>query len=102
MSQAQQDVGRAVVTPPGDVVASSLEAFRQNLLEQIEAGCRDLVIDLANVEVIDSRGLAVFMLCHKTLHKLGGQLTVVAANGELRQLFRVMRMDQHIGVVEKL
>jgi len=89
------------IAPAGNIVASHTEEFRESLLRQIEQGHRDLVIQLDHVEVIDSRGLAVFELCHQTLAGLGGSLTVVTSNRDLLHLFRVTRLNQHFTVCER-
>jgi anti-anti-sigma factor len=91
-----------VVTPARNIVASFLDEFRKELQEVLDGGCRELTIDLKNVEIIDSRGLAVFMLCHNSLARVDGHLRVVTQNEDLRHLFHVMRLDQHITVTDQL
>ncbi len=72
--------------------------FRQELQELVESGTINMTIDLAGVEMIDSKGLAVFVVCHQTLGPKGGSLTVITDDEGLRGLFRVMRLDQHFTV----
>ena len=68
----------------------------------MDGGCRELTIDLKNVEIIDSRGLGLFMLCHNSLSQVGGQLRVVTESEDLQHLFRIMKLDQHITVTNQL
>jgi len=91
-----------VVIPDGDIVASVLDSFRAELSHLIEDGNVRLAIDLAHVSMIDSKGLAVLMLCHKTLTERGGSLVVVTDNADFQQLFRIMRMDEHFTVTASL
>jgi len=102
MVQTEQKQETVVVKPARDIVASYVEEFRGELQSLVSQGKTDLVIDLAQVNMLDSKGLAVFMLCHKSVQPLGGKLTVITSNPDFRQLFRVMRMDEHFSVKESL
>lgn len=92
----------AVARPTGSITATNADDFRQTLLGLVESGAVHITINLDQVDMIDSRGLSVFLACHKSLFDKGGKLTVVAANANLRQLFHVMRLDEYFAVVEKL
>ena len=87
-----------VVYPEGKITAANADEFRQNLLELVQAGETNLTINLEKVDIIDSKGLAVFIICHKTLSEKGGDLTVVTENSDLRGLFHVMRLDEHFTI----
>ena len=91
-----------VIKPNCDIVASQVEAFRSALHDKIEQGYVNLAIDLSTVGMIDSKGLAVFMLCQKTLQGRNGRLVVLTDNKDYQQLFRVMRMDEHFTVTDSL
>jgi len=80
------------------ITAAHVDEFREELLHLVKEGATDLTIDLAEVEMIDSRGLSVFVLCHRTLLKCKGQLTVVTHSDDLHKLFTLMRLDQHFTV----
>lgn len=98
MVQTEQQQDILVVRPARDIVASYLDELRSDLQKLIAEGQTNLAIDLANVSMIDSKGLALFMMCHKSLTARGGNLTVVTDNADLQHLFHVMRLDQHFAV----
>jgi anti-sigma B factor antagonist len=102
MSQITSTQDRRVVVLEKDVVASTFEESRKRLQELLDSGCRELVIDLHKVQIVDSRGLALFMLCQNSLSRIGGRLTLVTQNQDLLHLFRVMRMDRHITITEQV
>jgi anti-sigma B factor antagonist len=102
MTQITEAAAARVVTPTKNIVASSMDELRKELQAVLESGCRELTIDLKNVEVIDSRGLSLFMLCHNSLSRVGGRLRVVTQNEDLRHLLHVMRLDQHVIVSDRL
>ena len=102
MSEANGTGTACVVRPNRNIVASCLEEFRKELQDLLSGGCRDLVIDLKGVEIIDSRGLGLFMNCYNSLARVGGKLTLVTASADLQKLFHVMRLDQYVTVVSGL
>lgn len=94
--------GALVVSPTCDIVASSADALRQELRSLVDAGHHHLVIDLKQVSMLDSKGLAVFVLCHKSLKQVNGTFKVVTDNEDFRQLFHAMRLDQHFEVANSI
>lgn len=88
-----------VSRPEGAITSRIAEDFRVQLNDLIIAGVRDLTIDLSAVDLIDSKGLAVFIVCHQNLQQVDGKLTVLTPNENLLELFREMRLDQHFSVV---
>ena len=84
-----------------DVVASSANDFKNQLKEvvQAEGAHIELNVDLANVGMIDSVGLGVFIAAQNTLHKGGGRLKVFNASQDIYKLFKVMRLDQHFEII---
>ena len=102
MTQAAETNQVQVVRPSYDIVASHVEQFRKELQDFVTQGHIHLAIDLQDVKMIDSKGLAVFMLCHKSVSASGGSLVVLTGNKDFKQLFHVMRMDEHFKVAESL
>ncbi len=102
MTQATETNQVHVMRPGYDLVASHVEQFRGELRELVDKGIVRLAIDLEGVKMIDSKGLAVFMLCHKSVSAAGGSLVVLTRNEDFKQLFHVMRMDEHVRVCESL
>ncbi|MBP7933726.1 MAG: STAS domain-containing protein [Phycisphaerae bacterium] len=102
MTQTGATAEAFVVKPGRDIVISYVETFRRELLSLIDQGHLNLVIDLDGVSMIDSKGLAIFMLCYKSLSAKGGKLTVLTSDQDLRYLFKVMRMDEMFTVTDNL
>ena len=98
MSQAESESTTHTIRPGYDIVASKLDQFRDEVQAVIDDGAVEMVIDLGEVTMIDSRGLAVFAVCQKALADRGGKLTVRQANPDLVRLFAMTRLDQHFEV----
>jgi serine/threonine-protein kinase RsbW len=98
MSTIQRVDQRAVVRPVNNIVVSQVQQLRGELKQLIEDGVREVVVDLAQVLMIDSIGLGVLIATHNSLKKVGGLLAVENASRDLFDLFRSMRLTQHFSV----
>lgn len=89
----------AVVKPGQDVVASMAEAF-SNEIQPLLRDCPDVVvIDLADVEMVDSAGLGVLIDVHDGLNNSDSKLIVINASEDVYGVFRAIRLDQMFTVV---
>ncbi len=98
MLQTQKLADTMVVRPSGMITLSNAHELQQDLNEIVNSGETNITIDLANVNMIDSKGLSVFVQCYKSLTAIGGTLTVVTDDEDLRGLFSVMHLDRHFAV----
>ncbi len=91
-------------TPEGDcLVVGLMEArldaviapsFREALINRIDSGRQNIVLDLSKVGFLDSSGLGalVFVLKH-LLHK-GGRLHICGVNPGVMSVLKLTRMDR--------
>jgi anti-anti-sigma factor len=94
-----RDGDKAVLRPTGaDIVAGSVPELRSQMREVVDGGVRHLVVDLANVQMVDSSGIGLLISAHNSLHKLGGRLAIVHASKDILDLFHTMRIHQHFSV----
>lgn len=100
MSQVDRNGSAATVTVAGDIVASMAREFRHELKSLVEEGTKDLVIDMTKVEMVDSVGLGVLIATHNSLAKTGGALKITNVSSDIRNLFKTMRLDQHLVIKE--
>ncbi len=99
MVTVENQDGKFIVKPQGPItINSNADEFRKELSKYVQEGHVDIIIDLDDVEMIDSKGLAVFVVCNQAVSEKGGSLTVVTNNEDLRNLFHVLRLDQHFTV----
>jgi anti-sigma B factor antagonist len=73
--------------------ASVAPAFRQAVLQLVEAGDTRLVLDLRGLEFLDSSGLGSMVSILKALGPRGA-LAVCGAQGAVLSLFQLTRMDK--------
>jgi anti-sigma B factor antagonist len=92
---AERDGTRAVIRAAGDVVAASIGELRQLMQELAANGVREMVVDLTNTRMMDSRGIGLLISAYNTMQKAGGQFAVTHASQEIFDLLRTMRIHQH-------
>lgn len=87
-----------IVQPAGDVVAAQVAELRSALRGALTEGIREITLDFANVHMVDSSGLGLIMSAHNSMRKAGGRLAVIHASRDILDLFRSMRLHQHLTI----
>lgn len=84
-----------VVHTPDELGTDQTEALVQYLgaLER-----NQIVLDLDNTEMINSRGLASLVDAQDLLRTEGGQLKIATTNTMNRKIFEITRLDQQLEV----
>ena len=85
--------GVLVVNVDGQLVVSNRQEFKQLVLDEVERGARQVVVDFANTAYIDSSGLGALVSLGKRIRESGGELRLAALNDDLRTLFELTRLD---------
>jgi anti-sigma B factor antagonist len=78
----------------GEVDVYTAPRLRERLIELIDRGARDVVVDLGRVEFLDSTGLGVLVGALKRLRAAGGSFSLVCAKEPLLKIFRITALDQ--------
>ena len=60
----------------------------------LKDGVRKIVIDLAHVSYIDSAGVGIIAFCFGKASQVGSQFAVAAADGRVKDVFRITHLDQ--------
>lgn len=96
--EIQAEAAHAVITPLGNLVASQVQDLRKRIKDLIDQGVREIVFDLANVEIVDSLGIGLLIMSHNSLQKLEGRIEVINASQDLLDEFRPMRLERHFRI----
>jgi len=65
------------------------------LLDQLEeAGARNLVLDVQNVQLMDSACLGALVRSFRSLEQHGGKIAVVNADRSVQYLFKLTKLDR--------
>jgi anti-sigma B factor antagonist len=85
-------------SPRGDLDAASAERLREAVTDTLVAGDLDVMVDLAEVEFIDSTGLGALVGGRRRALALNGSFALVCADDHLLQVFRVTGLDKVLAI----
>ncbi len=86
--------GQYVISLSGEVDLYTAPEFKQQLLEVIEQGGRDVIVDLSNTTFIDSTTLGVLVGGVKRLRTNEGQLALVCSDRNITKIFEITGLDR--------
>ena len=69
-----------------------VDSFQKSIIDLVDNGKRQLVIDMSKVDVINSSGLGVLILLCDRLNREGGKMVVTGLCPLIDELFQQMRL----------
>lgn len=91
--------GQVLVDLSGKIYVEEAATLRQNLIDYIEKGHKQFVINMGNVEYIDSSGLGVLVAIQKRALQHGGGVTIKDLSGIVKELFELTRLTKVFRVI---
>jgi anti-sigma B factor antagonist len=85
--------GILVVEVDGQLVVGNRQAFKQLVLDALDAGERRFVVDFTRTAYIDSSGLGVLVSLSKKIRDESGDLKLAGLNDDLKTLFELTKLD---------
>lgn len=98
----EQRDGATIVRPDGDIDLSTSSALRSGLQEAHEAADGKLVIDLSNVQYMDSSGVATLVECLQLSRRSGTTLLLCELHERVLSVFQIARLDGVFDIVPTL
>jgi anti-sigma B factor antagonist len=89
-----------VVSLAGEVDLYTAPEFKQQLLEVIGQGARQVVIDFTSATFIDSTTLGVLVSGVKRLRAKEGELSLVCNDRNITKIFEITGLDQVFAIYE--
>ena len=83
-----------VIALAGEVDLYTAPEFKQQLLEVIEQGAKDVVVDFSGTTFIDSTTLGVLVGGVKRLRTNDGQLSLVCSDRNITKIFEITGLDR--------
>src|SRR5688572_17758122 len=103
MSASRLAGARMLLSPREPLVAGgAAEAFEQQLQQLIRAGYRNLVVDLAEVEAIDSAGIRALVRGHTSARRVDGTLRLAAAPRRVTELLELSHLSGIFQIYESV
>jgi anti-sigma B factor antagonist len=90
----QIDETTHVISLAGEVDLYTAPDFKQQLLEVIGSGSKNVVVDFTNATFIDSTTLGVLVGGVKRLRTNDGQLSLVCSDRNITKIFEITGLDR--------
>ena len=92
----EQRDGAVVVRLGGEIDLYNADDVRKALVDAIDAGTARIVVDLSEVEFVDSTALGVLLEARSKIGRDG--LLLAAPQAETRRALQVSGLDRHLAV----
>jgi anti-anti-sigma factor len=96
------DGDRATVALRGELDLSGVDRARQAIEEAEKSSASLLVLDLSELDFIDSTGLEVMLRAARRAHDSGRRLIVARPSRYVRRLLELTAIDQSLDIVEDI
>ena len=83
-----------VIALTGEVDLYTAPEFKERMVELIESGKKQIVVDLSKATFIDSTTLGVLVGGVKRLRPAGGQLALVCTDENITKIFEITGLDR--------
>ncbi len=94
MVEITNEDNKSIFKPEKDLTGDYTEKLRTELMKELEKNDVELVIDLANVQLIDSTGLALLVAAQKSIREKDGNLTLININEGIFDLLKLTHLDR--------
>lgn len=101
--EARNESGVTVITPKGKITIGVGDvALRQAVGEALEAGARNILLDLAGVTTIDSSGIGEMVNTHQTVNNMGGKLRLVNMPSKVADILQMTQLTQVFDIFDNV
>jgi len=87
-----------VVQPRADVDMAVADILKRRLVELVDRGTRQLVLELADVHYVDSSGLGAMVAGLKHARSAGGDIRLCALQADVRAVFEMTRLTKIVRI----
>ena len=93
--------GDALIALTGELDLSATPSLEEEIGRLAEDdGVRRVVLDLRELEFMDSTGLRMVALASRSLNAAGRELVLVRGPDTIHRVFAITRMDEHLSFVD--
>lgn len=92
--QERRRAGYTILAVSGDLDVLTAPQLRDRLIEIVDRGDRQVLVDLRPTEFLDSSGLSALVTAVKRLRSVGGDMGLVCPPGNVRRLIEISALDQ--------
>lgn len=97
--EVAQDGGTAVIKLHGELDLASAPAFTAQLEETGTRAPTAVVIDLTELEFMDSTGLRSILMAHERCDENGQRFAVIPGGRQVARLLEIARVEEHLNLI---
>ncbi|MDZ4063873.1 MAG: STAS domain-containing protein [Coriobacteriia bacterium] len=97
-----RDGGTCVMTLEGEVDVYTAPRLKESLIESMESGCANVLVDLEGVGFIDSSGLGVLVGGLRRAKENSGTIRLVCTRDNILKIFRITGLDKAFPIFSKV
>jgi len=86
----------------GEVDVYTAPQLKESLVESVESGCVNIVVDLGQVGFIDSSGLGVLVGGLRRAKERNGAIRLVCSRESILKIFRITGLDKVFPIFDTL
>lgn len=90
----ERDGTTCIMTLEGEVDVYTAPRLKESLIENIESGCANVLVDLEAVDFIDSSGLGVLVGGLRRAKERSGTIRLVCTRDNVLKIFRITGLDR--------
>lgn len=90
--------GTRTITPPAELDIASATHLGTQVFESLSRGDCHLIVDFAQVRMIDSAGIGVLLSAQKRVDAAGGDLVVTNASEHVRRVFALTGVERSLTI----
>src|SRR5258707_3765717 len=91
---ARTEGGWAVLDVQGDLDVYSSDGLRHQILDRIDKGDRRIIVDLEDVDFLDSTGVSVMLSGLRLARDSNGTLVLVQPGDQVRRMLELTHLDK--------
>ena len=89
---------RAIVSAGDYLNKVTGERVERECRERMQAGCRELVLDFAKTEIVNSIGVSILLGVIDSAQGTGTKVVFSGVNGQTAELFDMLGVTRHVEV----
>ncbi len=90
-----------ITTPYKRLDFNNAHGFKNEMLDFIEQGHNQIILQMGNVGFMDSKGLSVFLFVYRCVRP-DGVVVLVELSDQVRKIFALTKVDQVVPVYDRL
>jgi anti-anti-sigma regulatory factor len=95
------DSGRSVIFADSYINKLTGEQIEHECRRRIDTGCRELELNFANTEIVNSIGISILLGVIDTASNKGARVVFADVNDETVELFEMLGLTNHVVIEQK-